>query len=152
MNATLADDIITRHGEVHMGVAVALPEGLMVPVLHNAHEMSLLQIAKAARELAGRARDGRLSPDDMSGGTFTITNMAHSVVDFFTPILLLRRNGHPGRGPRGGKARGARRRHCGALHDGPEPHLDHRVEGSGARGGILKTVTEYLATRPCCCF
>ena len=145
MNATLADDIITRHGEVHMGVAVALPEGLMVPVLHNAHEMSLLQIAKAARELAGRARDGRLSPDDMSGGTFTITNMAHSVVDFFTPILKPGETGILGVGRVVEKPVVREGAIVARSMMGLSLTFDHRVEDGAPAAEFLKTVTEYLA-------
>ena len=145
MNATLADDIITRHGEVHMGVAVALPEGLMVPGLHNAHERSLLQIAKAARELAGRARDGRLSPDDMSGGTFTITNMAHSVVDFFTPILKPGETGILGVGRVVEKPVVREGAIVARSMMGLSLTFDHRVEDGAPAAEFLKTVTEYLA-------
>jgi pyruvate dehydrogenase E2 component (dihydrolipoamide acetyltransferase) len=87
MNSTREDDNIILHDEVNMGVAVALPEGLIVPVLRNAHTLGLEQIAKASRNIAEKARAGTLDPDEVSGGTFTITNMGHSVVDMFTPIL-----------------------------------------------------------------
>lgn len=87
MNATCDGENIHLHEVVNMGVAVALPEGLIVPVLRNAHAKGLEQIAREVRELAGRARAGTLEPDDVTGGTFTITNMGHTVVDMFTPIL-----------------------------------------------------------------
>lgn len=145
MNATLADEVITRHGSVHMGVAVALPEGLMVPVLHNAHELGLLEIAKAARELAGRARNGQLTPDDMSGGTFTITNMAHSVVDFFTPILKPGETGILGVGRVVEKPVVREGAIVARSMMGLSLTFDHRVEDGAPAAEFLKTVTEYLA-------
>ncbi|SDF20077.1 dihydrolipoamide acetyltransferase family protein [Desulfovibrio legallii] len=145
MNATLADEVITRHGSVHMGVAVALPEGLMVPVLHNAHELGLLEIAKAARELAGRARNGQLTPDDMSGGTFTITNMAHSVVDFFTPILKPGETGILGVGRVVEKPVVREGAVVARSMMGLSLTFDHRVEDGAPAAEFLKTVTEYLA-------
>lgn len=87
MNSTLVDGEILLHEAVNMGLAVALPEGLIVPVIHDADRKGLLEIAQEARELAARARDGSLDMDKITGGTFTITNLTRSVVDGFTPIL-----------------------------------------------------------------
>ncbi len=145
MNSTFDGEMITRHEQVNMGVAVALPEGLMVPVLHNAHNMNLIQIAKEARLLAGRARKGEVTPDDMSGGTFTITNMGHSVVDFFTPILKPSETGILGVGRVVEKP---------VVRDGAvvirsimglSLTFDHRVEDGAPAAEFLKTVVEYLA-------
>ncbi len=87
MNSTQSGDAIYLHDEVNMGIAVALPEGLIVPVLHGADKKGLEQIAREARVIAGKARSNSLEPDDVTGGTFTISNMARSTVDNFTPIL-----------------------------------------------------------------
>lgn len=87
MHATLADDAIQQHGAVHMGMAVALEEGLVVPVIRDADTKDLKTIAGESRELAERARNGRLGLDDMSGGTFTVTSLGMYGVDTFTPIL-----------------------------------------------------------------
>ena len=87
MHSTLANDAILRHEEVHMGMAVALEEGLVVPVIRNADSKDLKTIAGESRELAERARSGGLSLDDMSGGTFTVTSLGMFGVDTFTPIL-----------------------------------------------------------------
>ena len=87
MHATLADDAILHHGAVHMGMAVALEEGLVVPVIRDAHAKDLKTIAGESRELAERARDGTLGLDDMSGGTFTVTSLGMYGIDTFTPIL-----------------------------------------------------------------
>ena len=87
MHATLADDAILHHGAVHMGMAVALEEGLVVPVIRDADSKDLKTIAGESRELAERARNGTLGLDDMSGGTFTVTSLGMYGVDTFTPIL-----------------------------------------------------------------
>ncbi len=87
MNSTLVDDEILVHHAVHLGIAVALPEGLIVPVLRDAHRKGLEQIAREVRDLARRAREGALGVDETTGGTFTVTSLAGTVVDGFTPIL-----------------------------------------------------------------
>jgi pyruvate dehydrogenase E2 component (dihydrolipoamide acetyltransferase) len=74
--------------EVHVGVAVALePEGLVVPVLRNADRRSLRELAQDLLGLVDKARAGRLSPEDMDGGTFSITNLGGYRIDGFTPII-----------------------------------------------------------------
>ena len=145
MNATFDGQTITRHGEVHMGVAVALPEGLMVPVLHHADRLPLLEIAREARLLAGRARKGELTPDDMSGGTFTITNMAHSVVDFFTPILKPGETGILGVGRVVEKPVIREGAVVARSMMGLSLTFDHRVEDGAPAAEFLKTLVEYLA-------
>jgi pyruvate dehydrogenase E2 component (dihydrolipoamide acetyltransferase) len=87
MNSTMVGGEIILHDSVGMGIAVALAEGLIVPVLRDAHVKGLLQIAAEARSLVGRARSNSLSVEDVTGGTFTITNLTSSRVDSFTPIL-----------------------------------------------------------------
>jgi len=87
LNALLRQDGIERSAEVHLGVAVALDEGLAVPVIRDAHELSIAQLAQAARELASASREGRLAPRHFQGGTFTVTNLGATGIDWFTPIL-----------------------------------------------------------------
>ena len=87
MNATLADGVIQSNPSVHIGIAVALEEGLIVPVVHDADEKSLQERAAEAANLADRARAGKLSLDDVNGGTFTVTSLGMYGVDTFTPIL-----------------------------------------------------------------
>jgi pyruvate dehydrogenase E2 component (dihydrolipoamide acetyltransferase) len=87
MNSALMGDEIVLHDAVNMGIAVAVSEGLIVPVLRDADKKGLIQIAREARELVGKAREGSLSLDEVSGGTFTITNMSMFEVDGSTPIL-----------------------------------------------------------------
>ena len=87
MNSTLVGEEILLHGSVHMGIAVALSEGLIVPVLRNADKKGLFEIAGEARELARKAREGTLTVDEVTGGTFTISNLSMFQVDGVTPIL-----------------------------------------------------------------
>ena len=87
MNAALADGVIKRFAAAHIGIAVALPEGLIVPVIKDAHAKHLKAIAAESATLAARAREGALTVDDVEGGTFTVTSLGMYDVDGFTPIL-----------------------------------------------------------------
>jgi pyruvate dehydrogenase E2 component (dihydrolipoamide acetyltransferase) len=87
LNATLVNQEVCLHDDVNIGVAVDLDEGLIVPVIHNVDQKNLGQIARESRDLAEKARAGRLLLDDISGGTFTITNLGTTGIDLFTPII-----------------------------------------------------------------
>ncbi|MDX1600656.1 MAG: dihydrolipoamide acetyltransferase family protein [Anaerolineales bacterium] len=88
VNASWTDEGILQHRQVNLGMAVSLGErGLIVPVIKDADEMSLRGLARAINELAQQARQGELSPDDVQGGTFTITNHGVSGSLFATPII-----------------------------------------------------------------
>ncbi|MCH8061268.1 MAG: 2-oxo acid dehydrogenase subunit E2 [Chloroflexi bacterium] len=87
LNATLVNDEIRLMRDVNVGVAMAVPDGLLVPVVGGADEKDLLTVAKEVRELADRCRKGELSLDDMSGASFTITSLANYDIDAFTPII-----------------------------------------------------------------
>jgi pyruvate dehydrogenase E2 component (dihydrolipoamide acetyltransferase) len=87
LNGTLEGDMLTRYREVHLGVAVAREEGLIVPVLRDVHTLSLVELALGLRGLREAALTGRLQPDQVSGGTFTLTNLGAYGVDSFDPIL-----------------------------------------------------------------
>jgi pyruvate/2-oxoglutarate dehydrogenase complex dihydrolipoamide acyltransferase (E2) component len=88
LNATLDGDRLTVHEAVHLGVAVSLGEdGLVVPVVRNAHELSHEGLATRIRDLAERARARRLNPDETKGGTFTITNPGRFGALLATPII-----------------------------------------------------------------
>jgi pyruvate dehydrogenase E2 component (dihydrolipoamide acetyltransferase) len=87
LNATLEGDTIRIYRSVQLGIAVALDEGLLVPVLRDAERLSLPELAGAARDLADRARRSALKPDELSGGTFTITNLGSYGIESFDPIL-----------------------------------------------------------------
>lgn len=87
VNGSIIEDKIVKHPEVNIGVAVALDNGLIVPVIKNADEKSIGEISVAVKDMAQRARDNRLMPDHISGGTFTITNLGMYDVDSFNPII-----------------------------------------------------------------
>jgi pyruvate/2-oxoglutarate dehydrogenase complex dihydrolipoamide acyltransferase (E2) component len=88
LNATLEGDLLTVHEQVHLGIAVSLgADGLIVPVIRNAHELSHEGLATRIRDLAERARGKRLSPNEVSGGTFTITNPGAYGAVLATPII-----------------------------------------------------------------
>ncbi len=87
MNASFGDNEIVLHGDIHVGMAVAVPEGLVVPVIRDANQLSLKDIAVQAATHATAARDGTLGLDDMAGGTFTVSALGMFGVDSFTPIL-----------------------------------------------------------------
>jgi 2-oxoisovalerate dehydrogenase E2 component (dihydrolipoyl transacylase) len=87
VNSQWAEDKIILKREVNIGIAVALDEGLIVPVIKNADEKSLLKIARDVNDLAQRARAKALKPDEVVGGTFTITNHGVSGSLFATPII-----------------------------------------------------------------
>jgi 2-oxoglutarate dehydrogenase E2 component (dihydrolipoamide succinyltransferase) len=87
LNAEWRSQGIYLHHVVNLGIAVALDEGLIVPVIKNAGDLNLLGIARAVNDLASRARSKQLKPDDVQGGTFTITNHGVSGSLFATPII-----------------------------------------------------------------
>ncbi len=87
LNSTLDGERIMIYEDINIGVAVAAENGLFVPVVHNANEKSLVQVTSALKELVEKVRDGRLAKEDVSGGTFTITNLGMYGVDMFIPII-----------------------------------------------------------------
>jgi len=89
MNARLASDAVELLGHVNIGLAVDTERGLMVPVVQDVDKKNLHQFGTEFRELVDRARKGRSLPDDLSGGTFTITNLGMYDVDAFTPVINL---------------------------------------------------------------
>ncbi|MBI5947162.1 MAG: 2-oxo acid dehydrogenase subunit E2 [Chloroflexi bacterium] len=87
LNARFGDKEIELLGEVHVGMAVALDDGLVVPVIRNADALPLKEIAAESTRLATAARSGKLGLDEMAGGTFSVTALGMAGVDFFTPIV-----------------------------------------------------------------
>ena len=87
INASWLGDKITVHEDINIGVAVAVPEGLVVPVIRNTDFKSLSAIDAEVRELAGKARDKKIQLDEMQGNTFTISNLGMFKIDEFTAII-----------------------------------------------------------------
>jgi len=87
LNASFTAEGMREHPEFNIGVAVGVPDGVLVPVIPGCQRLSLLQIAEASRGLVGRARSGSLSEQEMSGGTFSISNMGMYGVSQFSAII-----------------------------------------------------------------
>jgi pyruvate dehydrogenase E2 component (dihydrolipoamide acetyltransferase) len=87
VNSVIEGDGILLQSEINIGIAVALDDGLVVPVVKRADTLGVRQIAAAVRDLADRARAGTLSPQEYAGGTFTITNLGMYGITEFTPLI-----------------------------------------------------------------
>jgi len=87
VNASWGDEAITQHGEIHVGVAVSTPEGLITPVIRNADQKSVTDIATEVRALAEKAKNRKLRPEEYQGSTFTISNLGVWGIEEFTAII-----------------------------------------------------------------
>ncbi len=126
INSRLTDDGILTHRRVHLGIAVSLDDGgLIVPVIRDADEMSLRGLARAINNLADRARSGKLSPDDLVGGTFTFTNHGVGGSLIGTPIINQPQSGILGAGA-----------------------IVKRVVVQSATASLLPSADDVLAIRP----
>lgn len=144
MNAALVDDAIVPSDTVNMGMAVALEEGLVVPVIHDASSKSLKAIARESAALADRARAGALTLDEVQSGTFTVTSLGMYGVDGFTPILNAPQTGILGVG----------RIYDGVGWNGDAPvkrkcmrlslTWDHRVLDGAPAAAFLGSVRDFL--------
>jgi pyruvate dehydrogenase E2 component (dihydrolipoamide acetyltransferase) len=145
MNSQFGGTGIQLLNEIHVGIAVALPEGLVVPVVRNADQLSLKEIAIESARLATSARNGTLGLDDYAGGTFTISALGMFGVDSFTPIINQPQSG----------ILGVNRILDGVAWEGETPirqkqmnlslTWDHRVLDGAPAAEFLQTVVEYLS-------
>ena len=87
VNASIEDDEVTYHGGEHLGIAVDTEKGLLVPVLKNAGDLNIAGLARGIADVADRTRNNKIMPDDLAGGTFTITNTGSRGALFDTPII-----------------------------------------------------------------
>lgn len=87
LNATLTDDGIQLLVDINIGVAVALEDGLVVPVVRNAEKIGLAAISEQIKTMAEKARNNQLTPSELQGGSFTLTNLGNFGIDAFTPII-----------------------------------------------------------------
>ena len=145
MNAHLEGDIIRANTDIHVGLAVALDEGLIVPVVRDADKKSLKDIAAEAKTLAEKARASQLKLEEVSGGTFTVSNLGMYGVDAFTPIINAPQSGILGVGRIVEKP---------VIHRGEVTRrsmmvlsltFDHRVIDGAPAGAFLQTVADLLA-------
>ena len=146
MNSVFADEEITLPGEYNIGIAVALDEGLVVPVIRNADALSLKEISLESARLAELARQGKLGLDDYAGGTFTVSSLGMYGVDSFTPILNTPQTG----------ILGVNRLFEGTEWDGDRPvktrkmnlslTWDHRALDGAPAAAFLSEVKELLSS------
>ncbi len=87
MNSHFQDGNIIQFSEIHLGFAVDTSEGLKVPVIHQAEEYTLVQFAQKVQKLSQQCLDRTIPPEDLAGGTFTVTNLGNLGIEYFTPIL-----------------------------------------------------------------
>ncbi|GAA3411560.1 dihydrolipoamide acetyltransferase family protein [Paenibacillus hodogayensis] len=87
MNSAYRDGCIEVYGHVHLAVAVAVENGLVVPVMRHVHQASVVDLSRGIKSLSQRAKANQLSPDEMSGSTFTLTNLGAFGIEYFTPVL-----------------------------------------------------------------
>lgn len=87
LNVTFEDGEIVPHAGVDLGIAVARPNGLIVPVIRDADRLNVVEADLRIRDLVARAREGRLRMEDVTGGTFTITSLGEAGIDYFAPLL-----------------------------------------------------------------
>ena len=87
VNVSFAEDSLIRHQRVNVGVAVATERGLIVPVVRDADQKSVSQIAREIRELSEKAHSGKLQPNDYSGGTFTVSNLGMFGIEQFNAVI-----------------------------------------------------------------
>jgi len=149
MNISLQGDTIIKKKNINLGMAAALPDGnLIVPVIKNADQLNLVGMTKQVNDLAGRAREGKLAPDDIQGGTYTVTNVGTFGSIMGTPIINQPQVGI--------LALGAIRK-VPAVIETPEGDFigirykmylshsyDHRVVNGALGGQFVKAVKDYL--------
>ncbi|WP_374928668.1 dihydrolipoamide acetyltransferase family protein [Kytococcus sedentarius] len=135
---------IQRHARINLGFAAQSPRGLVVPVVHDAQDMSTTELAAALRELTGLAREGRLTPAQLTGGTFTLNNYGVFGVDGSTPIINHPEAAMLGVGriidrpwAVGGKVKVRKVTQLGFT-------FDHRVCDGGTAGGFLRFVADCV--------
>lgn len=144
LNSSVAGTEIVQHGRINLGFAAQSPRGLVVPVIHDAHAMTTAELAAALRTLTEAAREGTITPAQLSGGTFTLNNYGVFGVDGSTPII-----NHPEAAMLG----------IGRIIDKPWAHegavalrkvtqlsftFDHRVCDGGTAGGFLRYVADCV--------
>ncbi len=150
MNATLeGDDALVTHRAVHLGIAVDLEfKGLVVPVVHDAGGLRLLALAAAIRDAAQRARARKLAPDDLAGGTFTITNPGASGTWISFPVI---NRPQVGILATDGVSKQVRCDDEGRMRVAPVGHLclsfDHRAVDGAYAGSFVRRVQQIVETR-----
>lgn len=144
LNSSVVDNEIVIHDSINIGLAVALNEGLIVPVISNAAQKNLREISTERKNLVDKARKGVLQPDEYTGGTFTISNMGMYPVDYFTPIINLPENAILGVGRIIEKAMPVDGKVEILPMMGVSLTMDHRVIDGSEGAKFLATLKEML--------
>ncbi|MED1116359.1 dihydrolipoamide acetyltransferase family protein [Bacillus paramycoides] len=144
MNSAYIDDAIHQFEHVHLGMAVALENGLVVPAIRFANNLSLVELSKEIKKAVQKAREGSLSCDEMQGTTFTISNLGSFGIEYFTPVLNTPETGILGVGAI---------EHV-PVYKGEELQkgsvlplsltFDHRVLDGAPAAAFLRTIKQYL--------
>jgi pyruvate dehydrogenase E2 component (dihydrolipoamide acetyltransferase) len=144
VNASFGDDAITQHGEVHIGIAVSTPEGLITPVVRNADGKSVEEITNEVRALAEKARNRKLLPNEYQGSTFTISNLGAWGIEEFTAIINPPNSAILAVGA--AEARPVVIERQIVIRDRMKITMscDHRVIDGAAGADYLKTLRQYL--------
>lgn len=144
MNSAYIDDAIHQFEHVHLGMAVALEKGLVVPAIRFANNLSLVELSKEIKNAAQKARAGGLNSDDMQGTTFTISNLGSFGIEYFTPVLNTPETGILGVGAiehvpvyKGKKLRKGSMLPLSLT-------FDHRVLDGAPAAAFLRTIKDYL--------
>ncbi|WP_017558837.1 dihydrolipoamide acetyltransferase family protein [Nocardiopsis baichengensis] len=144
VNRSWEDGRLLQHHRVNVGVAVAIDEGLVVPVLHDTDTATLSDISARTRDLAGKARDGKLKPQDMSGGTFSVSNLGMFGIDSFSAVINT---------PESAILAVGAMKPTPVVHDGEvvarntialELSVDHRAVDGAVGAAFLKDLAEVL--------
>lgn len=150
LNGTYSDEGIVLNHRINMGIAVALDEGLIVPVVRDADEKNLLGLSRAVNDLSDRARTRRLKPDETQGGTFTISNHGVSGSLFATPIINQPQSGILGVGAIQKRAVVITQDGVDAIAIRPMCYIsltfDHRITDGAMADTFLMTIKNYLET------
>ncbi|MED3729080.1 2-oxo acid dehydrogenase subunit E2 [Priestia filamentosa] len=144
MNSSYDEDGIIYHEGVHVGIAVAIKDGLLVPVVRNAEKLSLVETATTIRKLSSSVRRGEMDGIEMTGSTFTVTNLGTYGVEFFTPILNPPETGILGVGAieQVPMYKGAELQKCSMIP--LSLTFDHRVVDGAPAAEFLQTIKGYL--------
>jgi pyruvate dehydrogenase E2 component (dihydrolipoamide acetyltransferase) len=149
LNAHFLGNRIATFEKVHLGVAVDTERGLLVPVIKNASDLSIEQISAEVKKLAGACREGSISPDNLSGGSFTLTNLGMLGVENFTPVLNAPEVAILGVG---GIALKPKRTESGAIEYVDTLPLSLTIDHQGVDGApaarFLQTLVENLEENP----
>ncbi|MCY8956861.1 2-oxo acid dehydrogenase subunit E2 [Bacillus cereus] len=144
MNSAYIDDAIHQFEPVHLGMAVALEKGLVVPAIRFANNLSLVELSKEIKDMAQKARAGSLSSDDIHGTTFTISNLGSFGIEYFTPVLNTPETGILGIGAiehvpvyKGKKIKKGSMLPLSLT-------FDHRVLDGAPAAAFLRTIKHYL--------